>query len=197
MELYKHGPRNVRVTVFRHHFTFERGKVNKLCQCIILFILTQCCEATEFRVWVPIECRWTTRWLNHSAGGNCAENVASAAGGADEPLCLRPLLLNKRDSNDIFSGIQKAKCGIWMPHKHTVSFIGLETSFWICHWSMPMQNNSRRHNAYTKLQLYSKFIQLQHSEIFLQIFYSYYFHSVISFHEIFHYAKGFLDTNWK
>jgi hypothetical protein len=50
--------------------------------------------------------------LNHSAGGNCAENVASAVGGADEPRCLRPLLLNKRDNKDNFSEIEKAKCMI-------------------------------------------------------------------------------------
>jgi len=58
-----------------------------------------------------MECRWTTRWLNHSAGGNWAENVARATGGADRPRCLRPLLLNRRDNSDIFSEIQEAKCG--------------------------------------------------------------------------------------
>lgn len=66
-----------------------------------------------------MECRWTTRWLNHSAGGNWAENVASATGGADKPLCLRPLLLNKRDNSDIFSEIQEAKRGnqiAWQTH---------------------------------------------------------------------------------
>jgi hypothetical protein len=121
-------------------------KSEQWSQDMNLFILTQCCEATEFRVWVPMEWRWITRWLNHSAGGNCAENVASAAGGAEEPLCLRPLLLNKRDSNDIFSAIQKAKCGILIPNKYTVPFTGIETRLWIYYWRTPIQNNSMYSN---------------------------------------------------
>ena len=108
-----------------------KNKMNILQGSTInLLTLTLCCEAAELSVWVPMECRWTTRWLNHSAGGNWAENVARATGGADKPRCLRPLLLNRRDNSDIFSEIQEAKWGnpIRLLGKHT-TFAGYNKAY--------------------------------------------------------------------
>lgn len=53
-------------------------------------------------VCVATQCRCTALLLNHSVGGNWAENVLIAR------VCLlRPLRLNKRESRDTFSGTRK------------------------------------------------------------------------------------------
>lgn len=47
------------------------------------------------------QCKCTALELNHSVGGNCAENVLIA-----RACLLRPLRLNKRDSRDAFSATE-------------------------------------------------------------------------------------------
>lgn len=52
---------------------------------------------TRSTVCVPMLCKCTALELNHSAGGNCAENTSSC-------LCFcRPLRRNRRERSEAFS----------------------------------------------------------------------------------------------
>lgn len=62
------------------------------------FIITTNIELlTRSTVCVPMLCKCTALELNHSAGGNCAENTSSC-------LCFcRPLRRNRRERSEAFS----------------------------------------------------------------------------------------------